>query len=119
MKKDTTYFKRELEKEYTTLVDELKSIGRINPQHSGDWEATSNNLAVDAADEGEVANVIDSLEENTAILSKLEPRLNEVKAALERIRSGAFGICTVCNKPIEEERLVANPAATTCVAHMK
>ena len=42
----------------------------------------------------------------------------EIDAALEKMEKGTYGICEVCNKPIEEDRLEANPAAKTCKEHM-
>ncbi len=118
MKKDTTEYKKELEKELKVLEDDLKSIGRKNPSHPTDWEPTVTKMDTDHADENEVADALDSFEENTAIMSKLEPRYNEVKEALRKIADGSFGKCTTCGKDIEEERLIANPAATTCIQHM-
>ncbi len=59
-------------------------------------------------------------ENNNGILSELEIRYNEIKKALEKINSGkGYGLCEVCNEPIDPARLEANPAATTCKKHMK
>jgi RNA polymerase-binding transcription factor DksA len=52
------------------------------------------------------------------IIDQLEPQLNEVREALERIDKGTFGICTVGGEAIEKERLEAIPSARTCKAHM-
>ena len=37
--------------------------------------------------------------------------LSEVMDALSRIENGTFGICQICEKPIEKERLVVVPIA--------
>ncbi len=118
-KKDLAYFKVKLEKEKTLLEEELGTISRVNPNNPSDWEATTTDIEVDSADENEVADKMEELEENKAILSKLEPQLNEVKAALERIDTGKYGICEVSGDPIEKERLEANPSARTSLKHMK
>ena len=60
---------------------------------------------------------IDEFEENTALVKRLEIRYNEVKNALARIESGTFGTCEISGEEIEHERLEANPAARTCIAH--
>jgi len=38
-----------------------------------------------------------------------------IRAALERIDSGSYGVCASCGKPIGERRLRALPEATTCL----
>jgi len=42
-------------------------------------------------------------------------RLAEVDAALERARTGAYGVCVDCGQPILRDRLEARPTARTCV----
>ncbi len=115
---DTQHFKKILEEEVQTLENELSTIGRKNPTVKGDWEAVEPEDDRDRADETEVADGIGNLENNTSVLNTLEERLREVKSALESIESGTYGSCRVCGEAIEEERLSANPAATTCVLHM-
>lgn len=46
-----------------------------------------------------------------------ETRLNlaAVDAALERVRSGTYGICRQCGEPIAPARLEALPATTACI----
>ncbi len=114
---NTKLLTEKLESELKTLESELKTVGRVNPNNPGDWEATAGDVDVSSADPNDIADNMEGYEGNTAILKQLEIRYNEVKAALERIKNGTFGICTVCQKKIESERLEANPAATTCVTH--
>ena len=118
-KKDIQYFKDKLLKEKALLEEELVSIGKVNPDNPDDWDATSLKIEVDTADENEVADKMEELEENKAILQQLEPQLNEVKAALQRIEDETFGTCEVSGEPIERERLEANPSARTSIKHMK
>jgi DnaK suppressor protein len=119
MEKNISHYKQALEKELALLTDELNTVGKENPEHKGEWEPTSGKMEVDRADENEVADKIDAFEENTGIMNSLETRYNEVRAALDRIANNTFGKCSVCGKDIEEKRLEANPAATTCMADMK
>jgi RNA polymerase-binding transcription factor DksA len=111
-------YKAKLEEELASVLKELKSIGRVNPDNPMDWEPTPENLDIDNADSNIVADKFEGFEENNAIMNQIENRYNEVKAALERIEKGAYGICEVGGEPIEPERLDANPAATTCEKHM-
>lgn len=117
--KNTIHYEELLKEELGVLEEELKSVGRKNPSNPADWEAKPDNMDFLNADSNEVADVIESYEENTGILKQLEIRFNEVKKALERIKSGAYGLCEVDSKPIEADRLKANPAATKCQQHMK
>ena len=118
-KEDLNYFKEKLEKEKTLLEEELSTISRVNPENSNDWEATTTDIEVDSADENEVADKMEELEENRSILHQLEPQLNEVKDALKRIENGTYGICEVSGKEIERKRLEANPSARTAIQYMK
>ena len=113
-------FKNKLGEEKRTLEDDLKSVGRINPENPADWESTPANQDILKSDINELGDKFEGYEENTAILEPLEIRYNEVKNALAKINSGkGYGVCDVCGQPIEPERLEANPAAATCEAHMR
>jgi RNA polymerase-binding transcription factor DksA len=118
-KKDLLHFKEKLEKEKKLLEEELGTISKVNPDNPSDWQATTSDIEVDSADENEVADKMEELEENKAILGQLEPQLNEVKAALQRIEDGKYGICEVSGDPIEKERLEANPSARTSMKNMR
>ena len=115
---DTTELKQKLQEEKVLLESELASVGRINPDNPEDWEATSEDLNITQADENERADEITDFEDRSSIEYTLEERYNRVKDALKRIEEGSYGICAVCNKEIETDRLLANSAATTCKAHM-
>jgi RNA polymerase-binding transcription factor DksA len=69
-------------------------------------------------DRNDNADIIEDMQDDNAALNELEGRLNLVDAALERIENGTYGTCEACGESIEEDRLNANPAATTCKAHM-
>jgi|SRR3989344_4395215 len=114
---DTNYFKGKLEEELVLVEHELKSVGQKNPDNKTDWEVKAIDFA-DSADENETADKQEEYEENAAILSELEKKLNDIKSALVKIDTGVYGICEVSNEPIEEDRLEANPAARTCKVHM-
>lgn len=118
-KNDLQYFKDKLEKEKTLLEEELNSVGKVNPENPDDWSATSGDIETDSADDNEVADKFEELEENKVILNQLEPQLREVRSALERIESGTYGVCEISGEPIERDRLEANPSARTSMKHMK
>ncbi|MEK7184875.1 MAG: TraR/DksA C4-type zinc finger protein [Patescibacteria group bacterium] len=117
-KNDILYFKEKLLKEKALLESELANIGKVNPNNPNDWSATTNDIETDSADENEVADRFEELEENEVVISKLEPQYLEVKNALDRIETLKYGICEVSGEEIERDRLEANPSARTCKAHM-
>ncbi|NNN21537.1 MAG: hypothetical protein HKL80_05985 [Acidimicrobiales bacterium] len=43
--------------------------------------------------------------------------LDEIEAALDRIRDSKFGICHHCLNPIDDEKLLVNPIITNCGCH--
>jgi RNA polymerase-binding transcription factor DksA len=49
------------------------------------------------------------------LATELQDSLDEVDAALVRLREGKYGVCEVCGKPIGEARLEAMPAARFCI----
>jgi RNA polymerase-binding transcription factor DksA len=115
---NTEIFKKKLEEEKARLESELSSIGRINPDNPGDWEAVPVDAGTREADPNDRADQVEDYETNTAILKQLETQLKDVNDALAKFEDGTYGICEVSGDPIEEGRLNANPAARTCVAHM-
>ena len=114
----TELLKQKLQDEKVLLERELASVGRINPDNPEDWEATAEDLNAPQADENERADEITDFEDRCAIEYTLEERYNNIKNALKRIEENTYGTCSVCHNAIEEDRLLANPAATTCKAHM-
>jgi RNA polymerase-binding transcription factor DksA len=53
---------------------------------------------------------------DVAIHDQIVQQLAAVEAALTRVAEGTYGTCTVCHRPIAEERLEAIPWAATCVS---
>ncbi len=113
----TDSFRKKLEEEKIRLEREMGSVGRKNPAVPNDWESipSETGMEPDLADQ---ADVVISREGNAAILADLEAQYDGVLAALTRIEKDTYGMCDVCGKKIEEQRLTANPTATTCIEHL-
>ena len=117
---DANKFKDVLLKELALVESELSTVGTHNPENPSDWEAVPPPASdVLGGDQNEAANRLETYEENAGIVKQLEIRYNEIRKALEKIENGTYGVCEVSGEPIETERLEANPAATTCMKHMK
>jgi DnaK suppressor protein len=83
------------------LAGDLSLLKELRAQSSGD--------VVDAA--------LDSVQDEiSSQLAEVESReLSRIEYALERMRSGQFGLCESCNTAIPMARLNALPYATFCI----
>lgn len=54
-----------------------------------------------------------------ALKQSLQDMLDRTRKALANVKSGKYGKCEKCGKPIEPERLEAFPTATLCIADSK
>lgn len=50
-------------------------------------------------------------------LRRREDELREVRAALQRLRDGSYGVCEECEQAIPFPRLQARPEARLCIQH--
>ena len=83
------------------LVGDLSLLKSLAEQSSGDVV----DAALDAAQD-----------EISSKLAEVESReLANIEVALERMRSGGYGVCEVCNGKIPLARLTALPYVTTCI----
>lgn len=113
----TEHFRKKLEEEKIRLESAMGTIGRRNPLVPNDWEPAplEENVESDIVDQ---ADIIVNRENDAAILADLEAHYDTILAALLRIEKGTYGKCEVCGEKIEEARLEADPAATTCTEHL-
>ena len=114
---NTEHYKEKLESEKTMLESEMQKMGRRNPGVPNDWEPIpqENGTKADLMDQ---ADVVLEHESDTTIFDDLEVRYDAVLAALSRIEKNTYGVCEKCGETIEEARLSANPAASSCVVHV-
>ena len=114
---DTAKVREDLQQEEERLLKEMRGIGRENPATPGGWEPlpVEQDFEPDPLDRAEIAA---TKEDAVAVLADLEARRKRVADALLRIGEGTYGACEVCGAPVEPGRLLADPAATTCIEHM-
>jgi RNA polymerase-binding transcription factor DksA len=55
------------------------------------------------------------LENRMALEKRTKDQLTEVENALDKFEKGTYGICEICGKPINPERLEALPQALYCM----
>jgi len=111
--------KTKLEGEKALVETELSELGKVDK--SGDWEATPEDETntQEVQDEADMAERAEDYEERSMKLNLLEKRLADINEALEKIENGGYGVCIICGKEIEEDRLEENPAAKTCKGCME
>lgn len=117
---NTDSYKKALQEEEQRLREQLSELGVENlvTPDAVDWVATPAEPATAEADENVAADRREDWIERRAEVAPLENRYNNIVKSLNNIDAGTYGTCEFCQQPIEEERLNANPAARTCVAHI-
>lgn len=103
--------KERLEAKRRELRESLGELTEAQPQPIDAIQASEG-----TEDFEEAAVDINEMEDERAIRENERELLQEVEAALERIRLGTYGICTNCGQPIEEKRLEAIPWASLNLA---
>jgi RNA polymerase-binding protein DksA len=105
--------KEELLRRKTEIEKELNLVARKeNDGGDDEYKATFPDYG-DKPDEN--AQEIAEYEANVAEEDLLEKTLRDINKALERIKSGDYGICKHCGKPIDPRRLKARPTAGSCI----
>lgn len=103
--------------EQKELEIDLNSLGR---KAEGDsWIVVPDVGDGTHADPVDNADVTEDFEEKVARLNVLEKQHAQVLKALFAIENNTYGICEVSGEKIPEDRMIANPSATTTVEHTK
>ena len=100
-----------LERERHAAIDRLRDLGVST---GTDETAPRGTDAV--RDEGDQAQASERTDMAFMTRERLAERINQLTAALERIRRGQYGHCADCGQPIEPTRLAAVPETETCLA---
>jgi DnaK suppressor protein len=114
---DKKKIKEKLEKERDILLDQIRDIGKLNPE-TNEWEATPEELNSRESDQNDMADRFEDFEARSIMIKALESRLNNILSALKGLNKESFGQCEVCKKDIEMARMEVNPAARTCKKHL-
>ncbi len=125
MSLDLNNLKLRLEEEKKKLETELEKIG-VKSSKTG-WDAAYDKSEGDEsileteADPNDVADNLEELQEREDLVhGPLGMRLQEVNLALKAMSENKYGLCiNGLDHNIEEARLQANPAASTCLKHLK
>ena len=114
---DKKKIKEKLEKERDVLLDQIRDIGKLNPE-TNEWEAVPEERDSRESDQNDMADRFEDFEERSAMIKVLESRLNDILSVLKELNKESFGKCEVCKKDIEMSLMEVNPAAKTCKKHL-
>lgn len=112
---DTKKLKERLIEERVIVEEELSSIAHKDPILKGDWDTDFPSFGDQRSEQDENSDEVEEYENNLPVEHALEVRLQNINDALEKIDAGTYGICEVCKKPLEIERLETEPSAKTHV----
>jgi len=115
-KKFLQQIKKILEKEKKTLENDLQRFAKKDKKLKGNWKTRFPSLG-EKSGGSSMEKAADEVEEYAVLLPvefNLEEKLQDVNAALEKIKKGDYGICEKCKKAITINRLEVFPAAKTC-----
>ena len=106
---DTSFFKNKLEQQRASLLEQLTLLrgGAVSrAQASAEHFAQHEDPQAQRATERDLELALDEHESS---------ELSVINAALQRIKTGTYGICTDCGTTIPKHRLEVAPEAARCV----
>jgi RNA polymerase-binding protein DksA len=111
------YFKKRLIEDQIRLSLQIESLGKRDPNRPGHVEVIYPESGSNSEDDnaGEVTEYANEL----SIEARVSSELRDTEDAIKAIDKGTYGICKYCKKEIEEKRLEARPASSSCIACKK
>lgn len=103
--------KDKLLEEKNLLEEELSSFAHKDLEARGGWESNFPSFGEHKSEQDENADEVAEYSNELPMEHALETKLQNIDLALEKIESGKYGICEICNEEIETERLEAEPSA--------
>lgn len=94
--------RQRLEEELAEAYEELALI-QLKLEDKGDFGL------------GEGASTAYEWEMNLSLRQSAEAKISSIKAAINRLERGRYGICKMCGQPIDPDRLEILPDTTLCV----
>ncbi|MBM7624292.1 TraR/DksA C4-type zinc finger protein [Sporohalobacter salinus] len=113
---DEEYYKNELLKQRKRLIEQVESFNDKNYtglQHSLK-DSTSELSTYDNHPSDQAPNTFER-EKDLGLKYNADRLLKKIDDALERLETGEYGICDICQKEINKERLELIPYTTRCV----
>ena len=113
--KKLKFFKKSIEKKLAIVTGDFDEIrDRLHDSNKSNASLSQESVySVHMADAG-----TDSYEREKSfhLMNRESDYIKHLTNALQRIEDGSFGICTICECQIPEDRMIEVPNATKCVA---
>lgn len=103
--------KSKLVEEQARLEQDLHDMG----YHKDDEGNVSVEVESGSNSDDDNASEVTAMADGLSVAERLTSELKDVKKALVSIEAGSYGICKYCKKPIDEKRLLARPASSSCI----
>ncbi len=106
------YYKDILIKEKKQILNSINH--RLNEEY-GSMDMYYSELSRFDNHPGDIGTEVFIMEQDKGFKNKLDDTLNEIEDSLEDIKNRTYGICKICDKYIDEERLQLIPYLKTCI----
>jgi len=106
-KEDMLFFKNNLEEMQNKIIESLQQTTE---------ELSGTKCCATGGDESDLASRQQGLNVRRSISEKQANMLEEIKYSLEKIEEGTYGICEMCEEPINVERLKVKMFARYCIS---
>ena len=104
--------RKRITRERDAAIEQLRILGVSpdGPRQGSDRDADH------PSDEGDQAQASERQDLSVRARERLADRINRLTAVLAKLDDGTYGLCEVCEQPIEPARLEALADVTTCLA---
>lgn len=110
-------FQKRLLADKERFQKELKSFAQKDPVVKGDWDSTYPSFnPPENVNLEEEAGEVEEYTTRLPIEHSMEKRLQDIDAALKKMKGGKYGICENCGKDIPLKRLRVYPEARYCLS---
>ncbi|MFA5524843.1 MAG: TraR/DksA C4-type zinc finger protein [Tissierellales bacterium] len=112
-KQKLNHFKNLLNNEKNELLKTLSLMNESEP--NGSMREYFNELSSYDNHPADLGTEMFMMSQNMSLKSSQSSIVDEIDAALERIKNGLYGVCRICGKNIDEDRLDVIPYTSVCI----
>ncbi|MDQ7815356.1 MAG: hypothetical protein RDU25_06175 [Patescibacteria group bacterium] len=107
------YFKDRLLQELQRLNQQIQDLGEENPNQPGRFNVRYPESGSNSEDDN--AAEITEYTDEQSIMARAADELKDVEDAIKAVENGNYGVCKYCKSEIDEKRLEARPASSSCI----
>lgn len=107
------HYKKKLIKEKKKLMKSLNNMS--NMEEFASMDVYYSDISGYDNHPADIGTEVFMIEQDNGFKNKLKDKLQEIDRAFENIKSGSYGICEICKKEIENDRLNLIPYSKSCM----